>query len=781
MDREMLKTDLVWTPDWTQNDELEPMTVYFRRSFFLEEVRADQHFISISADSRYKLYVNGSFVQEGPQKAISLSEWFRDRADISSFLREGENVIAAEVRRYPAARPGVLNFNASLLRTETPMFYLKDETPVKESISARNGWKCWIDRGRRIVSEKPQSGPVSVQAPENILADWSLAWWKEPGYDDRSWQDVQVRTIMDGIFAAAPYKMRDRTIPPMRHELKRFVGVTAVRSGDAKHLIPAYEKMLLRDRPVCVPAHTEQIVEITAGEETCGYLLYAFEGGAGSAVSTLWSECYAYPKPDVPNGLGGTSSQPPEKGDRTDHVNGDLLGVTSTYHVSGYGTEERPEKYEPFWFSTFRFIRLAIRTEEEPLTIRSFRYRETGYPLDVKTAFDIPDPEIQQIWDISVRTLRRCMNETYMDCPFYEQLQYLMDSRSEILYTYAISADDRLARQAMEAFRLSQRPDGLLSSTAPSRYYGVIPGFSIYYILMLHDHMMYFGDRELVRRSLPCMDQILSFFGRHLNQEGLVERIGGMLLLHPFWSFIDWAEGWNGGIPPVSGNITMESLLYLYGLQKAAELADYAERMEAAAEYRSRAEQLSSAVLRTCSGIKTDADGSTVRLIQDSAGEEKYSVHCQAFAVLTGLVPAEEGANMLRFALENPDITKPSVAFQPYVFEALDQCGAYEMTKSLWNPWRKMLSNHLTTCVENDTDARSDCHAWGSLMCYELPAVLLGVRPAAPGCEKLYVRPRTDMIKAAAAKVITPKGAVSVQWEEGKAPEISGPTGVTIL
>ncbi|MBQ6722313.1 MAG: hypothetical protein IJQ88_09125 [Clostridia bacterium] len=260
-----------------------------------------------------------------------------------------------------------------------------------------------------------------------------------------------------------------------------------------------------------------------------------------------------------------------------------------------------------------------------------------------------------------------------------------------------------------------------------------------------------------------------------------MERIGGMLLLHPFWSFIDWAEGWNGGIPPVSGNITMESLLYLYGLQKAAELADYAERMEAAAEYRSRAEQLSSAVLRTCSGIKTDADGSTVRLIQDSAGEEKYSVHCQAFAVLTGLVPAEEGANMLRFALENPDITKPSVAFQPYVFEALDQCGAYEMTKSLWNPWRKMLSNHLTTCVENDTDARSDCHAWGSLMCYELPAVLLGVRPAAPGCEKLYVRPRTDMIKAAAAKVITPKGAVSVQWEEGKAPEISGPTGVTIL
>ncbi|WP_291224501.1 hypothetical protein [Gemmiger sp.] len=44
-----------------------------------------------------------------------------------------------------------------------------------------------------------------------------------------------------------------------------------------------------------------------------------------------------------------------------------------------------------------------------------------------------------------------------------------------------------------------------------------------------------------------------------------------------------------------------------------------------------------------------------------------------------------------------------------------------------------MVENHLTTCVENDTDTRSDCHAWGALLCYELPAVILGVRPAAPG------------------------------------------------
>lgn len=75
----------------------------------------------------------------------------------------------------------------------------------------------------------------------------------------------------------------------------------------------------------------------------------------------------------------------------------------------------------------------------------------------------------------------------------------------------AISADDRLARQAMEAFRRSQRPDGLINADAPTVKSNVIPAFSIYYLLMVHDHMMYFGDKALAKRHLPAIDGILGF------------------------------------------------------------------------------------------------------------------------------------------------------------------------------------------------------------------------------------------------------------------------------
>ena len=46
-----------------------------------------------------------------------------------------------------------------------------------------------------------------------------------------------------------------------------------------------------------------------------------------------------------------------------------------------------------------------------------------------------------------LRTLLMCMHETYMDCPHYEQLMYLGDTRIQMLITYALSDDTRIIRQ----------------------------------------------------------------------------------------------------------------------------------------------------------------------------------------------------------------------------------------------------------------------------------------------------------------------------------------------
>lgn len=109
-----------------------------------------------------------------------------------------------------------------------------------------------------------------------------------------------------------------------------------------------------------------------------------------------------------------------------------------------------------------------------------------------------------------------------------------------------------------------------------------------------------------------------------------------------------------------------------------------------------------------------------------------------------------------------------SVSMMFYLFRALEKTGDYEKTKTLWEPWRQMLRDHLTTCVENGLDGRSDCHAWGALILYELPAVILGVRPGAPGYEKVVVAPNAGFLQWAKGDVATPWGNVHVEWEKGK-------------
>lgn len=759
----MLNTNWIWLPDWTSEDDLRAQIAYFRKSFTLETI-PEKASIRISADARYKLFVNGVFVQEGPQKGYP-DTWYADTADLVPYLKTGENVIAAQVLRYPD-KAG--ERNESLFRTPFPCLFVEDLPGSEVTLEGKSGWLCRRAEGIKIVGESTRPAPIHIL--EEVTADAALQGWEEPGFGNAGFVPAAPWNAMATLsaHADAPFHLEGRTIPPMRHEMARFLRVSAVRESSAQtkeSLQEQWEKLLFGTGTIEIPANTTQIVELDAGEEMCGYSIFQMTGGKGAKIRFLKAESYAYPQPPQASPFGMMPSIP-KKGDREDAVNGTLVGETDTYQAAGSGTKESPEVYEPFWFRTFRYYQVSVTTGNQGMSILSFSFRTTGYPLDVTASLSCSDESLSGVWDISLRTLRRCMHETYVDCPYYEQLQYAMDSRQEILYTYLTSADDRLARQCMDAFRRSQRPDGMTNSCYPTRSTNVIPGFSIYYILMVWDHMMYFGDPKLVEDHIDAIDGILRFFDRHLSEKGLVGNVGGAIFRERYWSFIDWAKEWNdgSGVPTAKkqgdGSLTMESLLYLYGLQKAADLASYIGRQSTADAYTRRAEFLSASIQKFCRG--TSANG--VPLFQDGPGVDEYSVHCQVFAILTGLVGRKEGRAMLEETVGNPGYPQASVSFSFYLFLALERIGWMEKADDLWDTWRQMIKDHLTTCVENDTDARSDCHAWGSCLLYVFPTIYLGVHPAAPGFAKAAIRPQPGHLSSAEGDVATKFGKIHVAW-----------------
>lgn len=737
----------IWSNHFSGDDKETPVVMLFRKKIEVESEVVDG-LIKISADTKYKLYVNGTFVQFGPSRGDK-QVWYYDEVDISPYMRPGKNAIAVMVLRYPE---DPTKGNHGMIRTATPGLMVEGVINTKKEsidVSSNSGYKCYKDERISFVREEERFAPLIIH--EKVYGNPLYRAWKLPEYDDSFWEDAYIYPEMAIHPAVSPGNLLKRNIPFLYRTPRRFNKVMAIRKSI--YDTAKWDEFLKGNGTILIPPNSKEVIEVDAKEEMTGFIHAAFKGGLGAKVKFLYSEAY------VQDGFEGPA-RVPIKTDRCDAKNGHLIGYTDYYHLYGLGDDDRKENYNPFWFRTFRFIQISIETADEPMEFCEFDYEETGYPLEVKTKVTTSDDSMKKIWEISERTLRRCMHETYEDCPYYEQLQYIMDTRQQILYTYATSADDRLARKCIEDMRRCQRYDGLLNCSFPNSSTNVIPGFSIYYILMVYDHMMYFGDKKLIKASMPTIEGILSYFHDHLDERGIVGNTGG-LLMDRFWSFIDWAKEWNEtfGVPSAikKGPITMESLLYVLGLQYAAKIWDYLGNNDCKYEYLKEAENVQKGILKYCVGENG--------MIADGPGVDEYSQHCQVFAVLTET--GDESArteNLLR-TIEDKSYTQCTVAMRFYLFRALEKIDRYELTKEYWKPWRMMVENNCSTCIESEAFARSECHGWGALALYELPSVTLGVRPAKPGFEEIEIKPVPGYMTAAEGVVITPKGEVQVSWK----------------
>lgn len=740
----------VWTPEWNDENASAARIVLFRKEIFLPD-NAKEASVNITADTRYKLYVNGKLLQFGPSRGDN-KVWFVDSVDLKAALCKGQNVIVVSVLRYPL---DTQKGNHGMFRTKMPGLYLEGKAALengeKVDLSTNSSWLCRIDGGTSFVREEERFAPLYIH--ECVQGDASLLGWNDTGCSCAdSWAKVCVYEEQQIPEILRAENLVPRTIPFMYRKARTFAGVY-----DARNSIIGQEKWLALLRgemsAITVPAHSTEEIVLDAGEEMTGFISTSLCGGEGAELEQLYAECY------IQNEKSGAIGLPVKK-DRLDKVNGHLDGYKDCYTVACSGTGARPEEYAPYWYRTFRFVKITVRTAEQPLTIKAVNYEETGYPLEAGTSVQTSDESLAKVWDISLRTLRRCMHETYIDCPYYEQLQYAMDGRQEILYTYAVSADDRLARKCMDDLSRSQRPDGLLNCCYPNCNTNVIPGFTIYYILMVYDHMMYFGDKALIAQHLPTIDRILGFFHGHLDAQGHVGKTGGVLGTNEYWSFIDWAPEWDAtaGVPTAErfGPITAESLLYIYGLQHAAELYRYMGKPAKAEALMAEAARVQDALRADC----IDKDG----LVMDGPNVPEYSQFCQVFALLTGTVGTEDGkANLLRTLREPEKFAQCTIATSLYLFRALEKAGLYAETNACWDKWRRMVADNCTTCIESPT-ARSECHAWGALALYELPTITLGVRPAAPGYSKVRIAPVAGYMSSAKGTVKTPVGDISVSW-----------------
>lgn len=405
-----------------------------------------------------------------------------------------------------------------------------------------------------------------------------------------------------------------------------------------------------------------------------------------------------------------------------------------------------------------------MNTRNEPLIIKDIFSEFTGYHFKNETRFSGPD-ELKKMLDIGWHTARLCALETYMDCPYYEQLQYIGDTRIQGLVSLYNSGDDRLLRNAINQADQSRRPEGVTLSRHPSYTPQYIPTFSLWYIGMLHDYWMYGADTLFVKNKLNGTRQVLAFFQNYQQNDGSLKGVS-------HWLFTDWVyeKGWEAGRGPVGadGNSAMLDLQLLWAYQLAAEMESRMGMNAYAIQYRHRAAQLQATIARKYWDDQR-------KLFADRSEKDLFSQHTNSLAILTGIVDKEQALMISRTMLEAKDMAKATIYFKYYLHLALIRSGLGNNYIDWLDKWRENLKLGMTTWAEMSEveESRSDCHAWGSSPNIEFFRTLLGIKSAAPGFSKVIVEPHPGELKKIGGEMPHPYGKIVVKYifddRDGKA------------
>ena len=433
------------------------------------------------------------------------------------------------------------------------------------------------------------------------------------------------------------------------------------------------------------------------------------------------------------------------------------------------GGAQRP--FEPLWWRAGRFVELLVETGDQPLTVEGFGLLETRYPLEMESRFASSDPRLDAVTPVALRGLQMCAHETYMDCPYYEQMMYVGDTRLEALTTYAISADDRLPRKAIRMFDLSRLADGLTQARYPGRDVQVIAPFALWWVGMVYDYALWRGDRAFVAGMLPGVRAVLDGFLQHVQRDHLLQAPADG------WNFTDWIADWPLGVPPDGFNgfsgLLNWHLVYTLGL--AARLEGWAGEDLPAQRWQGWRDRLAAA---TRAAFWDEGRG----LFADDRAHTRFSEHTQCLALLSGALAGEQRTRTAHNLLQDADLTRTTIYFNHYLFETYRLLEQPAATFARMGLWFDLPGQGFKTTPEQPEPSRSDCHGWGAHPLYHYFASLLGIRPAAFGFERVEIAPKPGHLTHLSGEMVHPRGriAADLRFENGRMTgRVSLPPGVS--
>jgi hypothetical protein len=775
------KADFIW-PSTAALAVHPNQFVLFRKTFQISE-SGRPACLAIFADSRYRLYVNGSFVGQGP--ARNPAYWgYYDVFDVASRLRPGLNVIAVEVRWFGRSLawyeipPHGGEHGALLCQLNLEV----QKTPIVQSDAT---WKVAEDHAWD-WNTPPINGVLGNI--EVYHADRAVKGWTEPQFDDRGWTSASVLEGPWGL-SSPPVEPYTHLVPrPMAYpEEKEMTPARVVSAGVFSSGPPPTgffqprsslatmgkdmaseehepQPSLLRNAEAFTSASSSDYAEIQPGaagqtpyiildmgREVAGYLQFSVESSELAAIDIGWSEMMVHG--DIPaNEPGGN-------------------------YVAQYFVAPGSQHWTLWDWHGLRYVELSFPHLNAPLRIRAGLLFSTAQ-LKHGGTFACSNPLLTKLWQMGAYTWQLNTLDGIIGCPTREPDEWVGDAEVQLLVNYASDGTLDIARKFFLDAARDQRQDGAIPAVVASSYKEIVADYEFSYVNALYEYYLETGDRDFVLQLYPSVVQVMAWLRGFQQDDGL---LGAM----PYRVSLDWFFTFE-----MQGESSTLNALYVHTLENAAELADLAGDGYHRQMFREGVSCIRAMINGRFWNVNRGLYADGWRAGQQTDGASQIA---NADTVLYGVAPADAvsgivakitDSGLLRGVVfddrslqyvtvngEKLDPTKDIVRAEAYtmffILQALEEHGyakaARRIIETLWGPMAA--TGNDTVWERFEVAGGSFCHAWSAAPTYMLTRYVLGVRPTQPGYKAYVVAPQPAGLSWAKGAVPTVRGTIEVNWQ----------------
>ncbi len=486
----------------------------------------------ISAESRYKLEVNGRRIQWGP--APSDPRWPEaDPVDLTDTLAAGLNVIGATVLYYghgdgtwPFGKPGFL-FRLEVEQADGSV----------ERIVTDSGWDVHLARAWRPGQYKRW---YLRALQEEFDATRYPFGWSSPGFQRNSgWVPAMelegspnkpalstTYTEYAQEYGAGPAEaeLRPRSLPLMSESL-----VPAARLAESVwvewHRPPeeyfelrtpeSFRISRLASAVAVAPGHWEvaprerhsAALTFEFEEQVVGWPYFTVEAAEGTVIELLVQEAHE---------LGGPA----------------LLN-THFDSWTRFICRQGVNSFECFDFESLRWLQLNVRGPRGRVRIRDVGVRRRVYPWLNEPLVRVGEPPLRRLFDASVNTLKNCAQETLVDGMARERQQYSGDGGHQTHALYYAFGETRQPARYLATFSQGQMKEGFFLDCWPAydrlarlveRQFGLtgwgpLLDHGVGFVFDCWHYFNYTGDLEALREPYPRLLRFADFL-HELWQKG---------------------------------------------------------------------------------------------------------------------------------------------------------------------------------------------------------------------------------------------------------------------